>query len=260
MARKMALITIASGKGGVGKTTTALALAGALRELEISSVLVDGDVGASLTASLGFEADGTQAYDLLLSDRPIDEFALESAEGLVFVPGTARLASIGRDQVDALAERLRSLSRERHVIVDTAQSLVLAVTRAAIKAADYLVVPVPPEPKAVERSALDVVAAVKAYGVDPEIFFVATMVMAQLRLTQQQLERIAGLGISLSAIIPRGVAASEADLVHQSVVAYAPRSPVADGYRQLARALVGSFNRSRLAEVAPLRDDEIAIA
>ncbi len=247
----MGLFVVASGKGGVGKTTTTLALAAALKELNVESVMLDADVGASLTGSMGFEADGTQAYDLLTSERDLSEFTLTSPEGLTFVPGTAKVGTIDRSAVDSIAKRLKILSKNTHIIVDTAQSLILSVTRAAIKAADTLIVPIILEPKSVERSALDVVALIKAYNIDPELFFIATMAQSNLKLTQQQLNRVANLGISLSAIVPRAVAASEADLFHQSVVTYAPKNAASEAYRQLARTIVGHLNQDHLSHITP---------
>jgi cellulose biosynthesis protein BcsQ len=254
----MALIVVASGKGGVGKTTTALALAAALEELKVSSILLDADIGASLTASAGYEADGTQIYDLLTQNENIEAYVLRSAEGLAFVPGSARVASLASSQVDALARRLRAISRERHIIVDTAQSLMLNLTRAAIKAADIVVVPILLEPKSIERSPLDVVALIRAYKTDPDLFFIATMAQTNLKLSQQQLNRLAELGITLSATIPRAVAASEADLVHKSIIAYAPKNPASEAYRQLARNIVGRLNSSRLNKIAPATIHESA--
>jgi cellulose biosynthesis protein BcsQ len=247
----MALIVVASGKGGVGKTTTSLALSAALRELKIPSILLDADIGASLTASAGYEADGTQIFDLLTGNDDLESYTLNSPEGLIFVPGSAKIGSLASTQVDKIAIRLQQISRKLHVIVDTAQSLLLSVTRAAVKAADMIIVPLQLEPKAVERSALDVVALIKAYKIDPGLFFIATMAQTNLRLTQQQLDRVAALGITLSAIVPRAVATSEADLVHQSVIAYAPKSAVSEAYRQLARSILGQLNADRLLRVPP---------
>jgi cellulose biosynthesis protein BcsQ len=153
----MALIVVASGKGGVGKTTTSLALSAALRELKIPSILLDADIGASLTASAGYEADGTQIFDLLIGNDDIESYTLTSPEGLIFVPGSAKIGSLASTQIDKLAIRLQQISRKLHVIVDTAQSLLLSITRAAVKAADMIIVPLQLEPKSVERSALDVV-------------------------------------------------------------------------------------------------------
>src|ERR1700760_4395314 len=108
----MALIVIASGKGGVGKTTTALALSAALTELKVGSILLDADIGASLTASAGYEADGTQIYDLLTQSNDLESYTLRSPEGLMFVPGSAKIGTFGSSQIESIAKRLRQISRD----------------------------------------------------------------------------------------------------------------------------------------------------
>jgi len=258
----MPLIVVASGKGGVTKTTTAYALGSALRELDAMPILVDLDPGASLTENAGLIADGTHARDLLEGRENVEALSGATVDGLPIVPGTVDLLNLSNDRADLLgyAQRLYDVSRERLLVVDTAQGLALAATRAALLAADYIVVPMQAEPAVIKRSYPDVLALLRVFIADPELrarfpinpelLFVLTKCNTRLGLTRHELERLAKDGVQVAAYVPAGVAAAECCLTGQSVVDYAPRSPVSAGYRDLARTIVASLNRAKLSLAA----------
>jgi cellulose biosynthesis protein BcsQ len=255
----MPLIVVASGKGGVTKTTTTYALSAALRDLGLEPTLLDLDPGASLTENAGLIADGAHARDLLEGRSAIELLLAETVDGIPIVPGTAQLLGAGNgvDDLIRYARQLRDVSRERLIIVDTAQGLALAATRAALLAADHIVVPMQAEPAVIRRSYPDVLALLRVFrgtpelraefAINPELLFVMTKANTRLGLTRHELDRLAKDGVQVAAYVPSAVAAAECCLTGQSVVAYAPRSPVSAGYRDLARTLVASLNRGKLS-------------
>ena len=254
----MPLIVVASGKGGVTKTTTTYALAAALRELDTAPVLLDLDPGASLTENAGLIADGTHALDFLEGRGTVEALSAPTVDGIPLIPGTGDLLAAGgeRAQLIAWAERLRAAARTTLLLVDTAQGLGLGATRAALLAADYIVVPMQAEPAVIKRSYPDVLALMRLFTADtelrarfplnPSLLFVLTKHNARLGLTRHELDKLAKEGVQIAAYVPTGVAAAEACLSGQSVVTYQPRGPVAQGYRTLARTLIAAMNSAKI--------------
>ncbi len=255
----MALIVVASGKGGVTKTTTAYALAAALRELDEQPVLLDLDPGASLTENAGLIADGRHALDLLEGHSDIDCLAAMTPDGLSLIPGTGDLLGAGasHEHLVAWADRLRTVALSQLVVVDTAQGLGLSATRAALLAADYIVVPMQAEPAVIKRSYPDVLALLRffrsdptlraRFALNPSLLFILTKYNGRLGLTRHELDKLAREGVQIAAYVPGGVAAAEACLSGQSVITYAPHSPVAQGYRALARTVLATMNAQKVA-------------
>ncbi|MFC4727305.1 ParA family protein [Coralloluteibacterium thermophilus] len=154
----MQVWTIANQKGGVGKTTTTLALGYWLARQGAQVLQIDLDPHASLSRAHGVPAEPAPQGTLeLFADPPQPLAALArptALAGLALVPAQSALATLERRSATqpglgrALSQALaRDAGRWDYVLLDCAPTLGLLMVN-ALAAADRLIVPTQTEPLA----------------------------------------------------------------------------------------------------------------
>lgn len=145
----MRKLVIANQKGGSGKTTTTVNLAGALAEQEARVLVVDLDPQGNASRWLGAPSDGQAMLGVLAGDQKLEEIIEPSkVEGIDVAPGGTWLATAERALASevgaelALREVLNSTSSSwDFVLIDTPPTLGL-LTISALVAADEVLAPV----------------------------------------------------------------------------------------------------------------------
>ncbi len=147
----MKIITVASLKGGVGKTSTALFLAEALAMKGRKVILIDADPNNNATDYLARDVDPDEIekrslYLAVTGRRKLADCAFPTAFNLDLIPGTPSLAratvELAGDPGVALRfpRAVRDLEADV-VILDTPPAITLELTL-ALYAADVVLVPV----------------------------------------------------------------------------------------------------------------------
>lgn len=160
------IIAIASGKGGVGKSTLALNLAIALAQQHHEVILLDGDVGlANLDLLCGVSPMRHLGHVLAGKEKLRDVF-VHVAPRCRLIPGGSAVAGL-LDMDERSLERLARVieasgERADRVIIDCGAGVDRGVTRLIRAAHDCLVVTTP-EPTALA----DAYALIKSLATDP---------------------------------------------------------------------------------------------
>lgn len=142
-ARGVRVITVTSGKGGVGKTTVALNLALALVQSGTRTLLFDGDLGLANVHVLAGLSPRNTIVELLQGQASIDEIIHDGPAGLKLIcggSGISGLADLKMDFVHFLGRELRRIAHGADtVVLDTAAGLTASVLH-FIRLADEVIV------------------------------------------------------------------------------------------------------------------------
>lgn len=100
--KRIYTIAIASGKGGVGKSSIAVNLSIALSMLKQKVVLFDGDLGlGNVTFMLGIKGVSSNLEHVIKGEKRLDEIILEGPKGILVIPtasGAEKLANLNADE------------------------------------------------------------------------------------------------------------------------------------------------------------------
>lgn len=128
-------IAVASGKGGVGKTTTALNLGAALADDGFDVAVVDVDLGmANLAGYVGLDPEAT-LHDVLAGTAPLRS-AYYDAYGMTIVPGATDLERFADADARRLERVVDELRADHQVVILDAGAGLSHDIAAAIAAAD----------------------------------------------------------------------------------------------------------------------------
>ena len=142
------IITITSGKGGVGKTNISLNLALHLASEGKKTCLFDADLGlANINILLGLQPEYT-LKDLVLGRRELEDILIKDYEGIDILPGSSgvqELANLSEEQTNLLTKSLAQLDQYDFLLFDTSAGISKHVVSFCLAAFEVLVV-ITPEP------------------------------------------------------------------------------------------------------------------
>lgn len=243
------VITVATNKGGAGKTTTAVHIAAGLARGGHRTLLVDLDKQGHCATFLGRDP-APRLYDLLVRERELAELISEVRPNLHLLPSNSEtllaqdFARLRNAQADLLEQTLvRKAVGYDYLIFDTPPQGLLQ--ECALYSTDRLVVPVPVDYPGMDGAAqfVQVVQRIQAREALPPIarYFVPMFVDMRTSESKYNLQLLQErFGDQVLSPIPVRTRMREAIAEGKTIFEYAPHEDISAIYTELCTLLEGA--------------------
>ncbi|WP_202319507.1 septum site-determining protein MinD [Archaeoglobus neptunius] len=234
-------ITIASGKGGTGKTTIAANLGVSLSQLGHDVTIVDADITmANLELILGMEGLPITLQNVLAGEARIDEAIYVGPGGVKVVPAGVSLEGLRKANPEKLEDVLTQIMESTDILILDAPAGLERSAVIAIAAAQELILVVNPEIASITDGLKTKIVAerlgTKVLGV-----VVNRITTLGIDMAKNEIEAI--LEARVIGMIPDDPEVRKAAAYGKPVVLRSPNSPAARAIRELAERIAGVKKR-----------------
>jgi flagellar biosynthesis protein FlhG len=149
--RKTRIITVASGKGGVGKTNVSVNMALAYARLGKKVIVMDADLGLANVNVMLNMIPKYNLYHVIRKQKTMKDIIIDTEYGIQIVAGASgfsKIANLSEDERQNFIQELYTLSNADIIIIDTSAGVSNNVL-SFVAAADDAVIVTTPEPTAI---------------------------------------------------------------------------------------------------------------
>ena len=238
------IYTVATQKGGVGKTTTAAALWAGLSFKGYKCLAIDLDPQCNLSFTAGADTTRKTALSLLTGEAPAEETIQQTAAGDI-IPASKSLAGadafiVGTGAEYRLKEALEPIqARYDYIVIDTPPALGI-LTVNALTACNSVIVPAQADIFSLQgidqlQATIDPVRkycnpTLHIEGLLLTRYNARTALSRDVSEIMQQLAQKLGTKV-FNTTIREGIAVKEAQISQRTIFDYAPKAKVTDDYR-----------------------------
>jgi septum site-determining protein MinD len=231
------VITVASGKGGVGKTTITANLGVALATFGEEVIVLDADVAmANLELILGMEGKNITLHHVLSGEANIEDAIYEGPGGVKVVPAGISLEGLRKIKLDMMEKVLESLIEKADILLIDAPAGLEKDALSAIAASQEMLLVTTPEVPSISDSLKTKIVADKL-GVDIIGVIINREQHDKTFLTISEIETI--LEVPVISVVPEDQEVSRAAAFGEPLVVKNPKSPTSNAIMQLAADLIG---------------------
>ena len=247
---------IANQKGGVGKTTTTVNVCAYIASKGHRTLLVDLDGQANATSAMGCSVgEGSSIHEVIVRSMPVGEVIRPTQiPGLDILPSSPSLVAAEIELAPQIGREFklrRSLQEVDQVyefaIIDCPPALSL-LTVNAFSASRYVFVPVQCEYLALEglTELLSSIQMVRD-NLNPQLALggiIMTMFDSRTTLSKEVVDEVRNhFSETFKTVIPRNVRVAEAPSHGKTMLEYAPTSPAAKAYSDVAEEMLHRMRR-----------------
>jgi len=229
-------ISILSGKGGVGKTTTAINLGAALSSAGKEVVVVDGNIATpNVGLQLGVSKFPITLQDVMRGEKTLRDAIYLHSSGLKFVPASISLESARETDSDSISKVMLDLYGTADIVLIDGAAGIGNEALSVLKSSDEVIIVTNPEiPAVTDALKMSKVArenGTKIYGV------IVARTSGKNDVSAENISAI--LDAPVIAEIPEDAKIKEALSMKQPVVFSHPEADSSIAYKKLAAKMLG---------------------